>query len=134
MQENREKKYKLRSFRLNLDRKTPDWDTLDKFVPFIRSDHSRFWIINQTDFSSLPAILISDTGEYFYKSCTHIKANFSRNNIFKELNMDFFANIPEIFYIILSASRCTFRKVIKMREKKNNFTHSPLRNSLKSWQ
>ena len=63
LQENKDKKYKLRPFRLNLEKRTPDWETLDKFVPFIRSDHSRFWIVNETDYTSLPAILLTDTGE-----------------------------------------------------------------------
>ena len=57
------KKYNLRPFRLNLDKKTPDLATLSEFVPFVRSDHSRFWIANETDYESLPAILLTDTGK-----------------------------------------------------------------------
>ena len=57
-----EKYFKLRPFRLDLPKKTPDLETLTDFVPFVRSDHSRFWIVNETDYQSLPAILLTDTG------------------------------------------------------------------------
>ena len=56
--------FKLRPFRIDIQKETPNLDTLTDIVPFVRSDHSRFWIVNETDFSSLPAILVTDTGTY----------------------------------------------------------------------
>ena len=54
--------FKLRPFRIDIDKSTPSLETLTNFVPFIRSDHSRFLIVNETDYSSLRAILLTDTG------------------------------------------------------------------------
>ena len=54
--------YKLRPFRIDINKNTPDLETLTDIVPFVRSDHSRFWIVNETDYTSLPAILVTDTG------------------------------------------------------------------------
>jgi len=112
LQENREKKYKLRSFRLDLDKKTPDWDTLDKFVPFIRSDHSRFWIVNQTDFSSLPAILISDTGplrgqmvECYHQACDSVRGPYTGSFA----DMDFYEHTVQTLLntmLEMSKSQC----------------------------
>ena len=67
--------FKLRPFRIDIQKETPNLDTLTDIVPFVRSDHSRFWIVNETDFSSLPAILVTDTGMYLHKN--HLK---SRNS------------------------------------------------------
>ena len=55
--------YKLRPFRIDINKETPDLETLTDIVPFVRSDHSRFWIVNETDYTSLPAILVTDTGK-----------------------------------------------------------------------
>ena len=55
--------YKLRPFRIDINKNTPDLETLTDIVPFVRSDHSRFWIVNETDYTSLPAILVTDTGD-----------------------------------------------------------------------
>lgn len=60
-----DEKFKLRTFRIDIDKKVPSIEELTDLVPFVRSDHSRFWIVNETDFTSLPAILITDTGEFF---------------------------------------------------------------------
>ena len=54
--------FKLRSFRIDLDKRPANLEKLVDYVPFVRSDHSRFWMVNQTDYLSLPAILITDTG------------------------------------------------------------------------
>ena len=60
-----EEEFKLRPFRIDIQKDTPNLDTLTDIVPFVRSDHSRFWIVNETDYSSLPAILVTDTGITF---------------------------------------------------------------------
>ena len=60
--------FKLRPFRIDIQKETPNLDTLTDIVPFVRSDHSRFWIVNETDFSSLPAILVTDTGMYLHST------------------------------------------------------------------
>jgi len=31
-------------------------------MPFVRSDHIRFWVVNETDFTSFPSVLFTDTG------------------------------------------------------------------------
>ena len=56
--------FKVRPFRIDIQKETPHLDTLTDIVPFVRSDHSRFWIVNETDYTSLPAILVTDTGKY----------------------------------------------------------------------
>jgi len=112
LQETSDKKYKLRPFRLNLDKKTPDWDTLDEFVPFIRSDHSRFWIINETDFTSLPAILLTDTGplrgrmvECYHQACDSVRGPYTGSFA----DMDFYEHTVQTLLntmLEMSKSQC----------------------------
>lgn len=57
--------YKLMDSAINL-RDNEDFLTMDALednLSFLRSDHSRFWTVNQTDFPSLKAILFTDTGK-----------------------------------------------------------------------
>jgi len=112
LQENSEKKYKLRPFRLDLDKKTPDWETLDEYVPFIRSDHSRFWIINETDFTSLPAILLTDTGplrgrmvECYHQACDSVRGPYTGSFA----DMDFYEHTVQALLntmVEMSKSQC----------------------------
>jgi len=109
LQENKDKKYKLRPFRLNLEKRTPDWETLDKFVPFIRSDHSRFWIVNETDYTSLPAILLTDTGplrgkmvECYHKACDSVRGPYTASFA----DMDFYEHtVQTLLNTILEMSK-----------------------------
>ena len=68
--------FKLRTFRVDIDKRPPTIETLANLVPFVRSDHSRFWMVNETDYLSLPAILLTDTGSC---NCAYVRtmAHFS---------------------------------------------------------
>ena len=46
---------------------TINYDLLSKYVFFIRSDHSRFWVTGSEEFPALKSVLITDTGTFFYR-------------------------------------------------------------------
>lgn len=66
--------FKLQPFPLDLGKELPDVESLADHLNFLRSDHSRFWYMNDTAItSSLNAILMTDTGPYRGKmrDCYH---------------------------------------------------------------
>jgi hypothetical protein len=57
--------FRLLPFPLNLGKELPDMETLADHINFLRSDHSRFWYMNDTKVPlSLKAVLMTDTGPY----------------------------------------------------------------------
>ncbi|XP_071548013.1 uncharacterized protein [Panulirus ornatus] len=52
----------------------PDMSTLKTHFDFLRSDHLRFWYVNDTrSFNTIPAVLLTDTGPYrgMMRQCYH---------------------------------------------------------------
>merc|ERR1711894_668780 len=104
--------FKLRPFRLDVGKQTPTLDTLSDMVYFVRSDHSRFWIANETDYSSFPAILLTDTGpsrgkmiECYHNACDSVRGPYDANFA----NMEFYQQIVQTLLnsiIELSKSQC----------------------------
>lgn len=67
-------KYKLLRFPLGLGKELPSMDLLADHINFLRSDHSRFWYMNDSAVSdTLQAVLMTDTGPYRgnMRSCYH---------------------------------------------------------------
>lgn len=58
-------KFKLKSFPLTLSSDLPPLDVLADHLNFLRSDHARFWYMNDTKVpKTLKAVLMTDTGPY----------------------------------------------------------------------
>ena len=56
--------FKLRRFDLSLGADIPPLEDLADHIHFLRSDHTRFWYTNETDYQlSLRAVLLTDTGK-----------------------------------------------------------------------
>lgn len=62
------KGFKLKLLTLDLPDKLPHVAVLARYVDFLRSDHARFWYLNDTSLpdESFPAILLTDTGKYLH--------------------------------------------------------------------
>ena len=81
-------------------------------VPFVRSDHSRFWVVNETDYTSFPAILLTDTGpsrgqmiDCYHKACDSVRSPYDG----KFANMDFYQQIVQTLLnsvLEMSKSQC----------------------------
>jgi hypothetical protein len=54
--------FRLRESQLELKARIENKEELENVTHYLRSDHSRFWLANDTDHPSLSAILITDTG------------------------------------------------------------------------
>jgi len=61
-----EGKYKLKKVRLDVDAEVKDLDMLLPWMDLLRSDHSRFWYHKFENYTSFPAVLITDTGSRLY--------------------------------------------------------------------
>ena len=49
----------------NMDRELSNLSVLADHMNLLRSDHSQFWVVNNKEyFASLPAILLSDLGQW----------------------------------------------------------------------
>lgn len=104
--------FKLRPFRLDLNKATPSIEDLSQMLPFVRSDHSRFWIVNETDYTSFPAILLTDTGpsrgkmqECYHSACDSVKSPYGA----EFANMEFYTQIVQALLntvIEMSKSQC----------------------------
>jgi len=69
-----EKRFKLTDFPLILGSQMPPLDVLADHLNFLRSDHSRFWYMNDTAVpETLSAVLMTDTGPYRgnMRNCYH---------------------------------------------------------------
>lgn len=67
-------KYRLTAFPLGLPAELPPMEMLADHLNFLRSDHSRFWYMNDTEVPfTLSAVLMTDTGPYRgnMRSCYH---------------------------------------------------------------
>jgi hypothetical protein len=56
-------KFDLKNVRLDLEAEVEEIEKLATWVDLLRSDHSRFWYHNVDYPTSLPAVLITDTGK-----------------------------------------------------------------------
>ena len=57
------RKFKLRKMPTTLENKMPSFDNLTNYVNFLRSDHARFWFVNEFEYQlSLKSVLFTDTG------------------------------------------------------------------------
>ena len=79
---------------------------------YIHLAHFRFWIANETDYSSFPAILLTDTGpsrgkmiECYHNACDSVRGPYDANFA----NMEFYQQIVQTLLnsiIELSKSQC----------------------------
>ena len=59
------RKFKLRKMPTTLEDKMPPLENLTNYVNFLRSDHVRFWFVNEFKYQmSLKSVLLTDTGRY----------------------------------------------------------------------
>ena len=57
------RKFKLRKMPTTLENEMPSFENLTNYVNFLRSDHTRFWFINEFEYQmSLKSVLFTDTG------------------------------------------------------------------------
>ena len=57
------RKFKLRKMPTTLENEMPSFENLTNYVNFLRSDHARFWFINEFEYQlSLKSVLFTDTG------------------------------------------------------------------------
>ena len=107
-----EKQFKIRPFRIDFDKKTPSLESLTDHVFFVRSDHSRFWFVNETDYDSLPAILLTDTGplrgkmaECYHQACDSVRSPYEASFA----DMDFYVHFVQTLLntmLEVSKSQC----------------------------
>lgn len=58
------RRFKLRNMAITLTDKLPSFQNLTNYVNFLRSDHIRFWFVNEFEYQfSLKSVLFTDTGE-----------------------------------------------------------------------
>ena len=87
-------KFKLRVMPTTLTDKMPDYENLTNYINFLRSDHSRFWFVNEMDYQmSLKSVLLTDTGpergvmgDCYHRECDTGRLGETLNN---EDNFDF---------------------------------------------
>ena len=54
--------FRLLDATLEFESQVPSAQMMEEKISYFRSDHSRFWIVNQPDFASFKAVLLTDTG------------------------------------------------------------------------
>jgi len=92
-------KFKVKPFPLHLSAELPELDVLSANLNFLRSDHARFWYMNDTDVpTTLKAVLITDTGPYRgnMRICYHAPCDSPELSIYNNKpNLQFLAKATQ---------------------------------------
>ncbi|XP_021968029.1 uncharacterized protein LOC110863097 isoform X2 [Folsomia candida] len=106
--------FRLQPFPLALGKELPEMQTLADHLNFLRSDHSRFWYMNDTAMpTSLKAVLMTDTGPYRgnMRNCYHTVCDGPEVSVLNNpTNLKFLAKITQVLTdTLIDMSQCDIK-------------------------